>query len=109
MSQNISSIEEVEKMYPKTNERQTAHSRLHLQFALLAAILLFSTGIAYAAWGPSVTIDAGGNVGNFTSLEVVNGNPAIAYRDIDNANVKYVRATNNTGTSWGAPVNADAS
>ncbi len=58
-----------------------------------------------AAWGAPVVVEASaGIVGQFTSLAVVNGNPAISYYDATNLDVRYVRATNSTGTTWGAPV-----
>ncbi len=55
----------------------------------------------------SVLVDGDGDSdGQYTSLVVVNGNPAICYYDIfnENGNLKYVRATNATGSSWGTPV-----
>jgi hypothetical protein len=49
-------------------------------------------------------------VGWGTSMAIVSSNPAIAYAS-DNANsrtLKYVRATNASGSSWGTPVTVDA-
>jgi hypothetical protein len=61
-----------------------------------------------AAWGTPVFVTAAGvNVGRFTSLVVVNGNPAISYYDVANGDLKYVRATDANGTTWGAPVTTD--
>lgn len=55
-------------------------------------------------WGTSpLTIDSSGSVGWYTSLVVVNGNPAISYYHFTNSDLKYVRATNASGTAWGAP------
>jgi hypothetical protein len=56
----------------------------------------------------SVTPDSTGTVGNFNSLAVVNGNPAISYWDVTNKDLKYVRASDANGGSWGAPVAADS-
>jgi hypothetical protein len=58
------------------------------------------------AWGLPVRVDTTGDVGEFTSLAVVNGNPAISYEDFANSDVKYVRATNANGTAWGMRVRA---
>jgi PKD repeat protein len=61
------------------------------------------------AWSPIVNADNSGGVesGN-TTLLIVNGQPAIAYRA--NGDVDYVRATDINGGVWGAPVgvNTDA-
>ncbi len=42
------------------------------------------------------------------SLAVVNGNPAISYYAAFNSNLKYVRALDASGTSWGAPQALDS-
>ncbi|WZP00378.1 cadherin domain-containing protein [Isosphaeraceae bacterium EP7] len=58
-------------------------------------------------WGSPVTVDAGNAstkpIAMHASLEVVNGNPAIGYYD-NGVGVKYVRASNATGSTWGTPV-----
>ncbi len=54
------------------------------------------------------TPDAAGNVGKYTSLAVVNGNPAISYWNEANSDLKYVRASDSSGSSWGSPVTVDA-
>jgi hypothetical protein len=38
------------------------------------------------------------------SLLVVSGNPAVAYYDETNGDLKFARASNSTGTTWSAPV-----
>jgi hypothetical protein len=53
---------------------------------------------------PGAAIDAANSVGQFTSHVVVNGNPAVAYYDATNGDLKYIRANNANGTVWGAPV-----
>lgn len=63
------------------------------------------------AWGTPVVVDdpAGAiNVGQFNSLVVINGNPAIAYYDVTNGDLKYVRSTDANGAAWGAPAILDA-
>jgi hypothetical protein len=46
-------------------------------------------------------------VGQFTSLAVVNGYPAISYVDYTNQYLMYVRATDASGSAWGTPVLID--
>ena len=51
----------------------------------------------------NTTVDNSGSVGQDTSLQVVNGNPAISYYDATNTALKYVRAldvSGNTENSW---------
>ncbi|MDQ3023310.1 MAG: PKD domain-containing protein [bacterium] len=60
------------------------------------------------AWGVPQTLDSVGNVGYYTSLAVVNGNPAISYLDDTNSDLKYIRATNADGSAWGAPQTLDS-
>lgn len=62
-----------------------------------------------STWSFPLTLENAGNVGQHTSLAVVDGNPAIAYYDSTNTALKYIRATNNSGTSWGAPITLDSS
>jgi uncharacterized repeat protein (TIGR02543 family) len=61
------------------------------------------------AWAAPVIVDNGGvnNVGQFSSLQVVDGNPAISYYDNTNGDLKYVRAIDADGTVWAAPVSVD--
>jgi len=55
-------------------------------------------------WNIPVFLDSAGIVGQYTSLAVVNGNPAISYHDeASNYDLKYVRANDANGTSWGTP------
>lgn len=74
-----------------------------------------ATGLGYqinfvdtSGWAPSA-IDATGTVGQYASHAIINGNPAVAYFDGTNTNLKYIRANENKGTSWAAPVTAVAS
>ena len=49
------------------------------------------------SWGMPSIVDNAGNVGQYTSLELVNGNPAISYYDFTNGDLKYVRAHDSGG------------
>ena len=44
-------------------------------------------------------IGTGGNVGKYSSLQIVNGNPAMCYLDGTRSDLVYVRATDATGTT----------
>jgi len=56
-----------------------------------------------SAWGNPVSahLSAGGLVGQYSSLAVVNGNPAISYYESPGHNLRYVRATDADGSGWG--------
>jgi hypothetical protein len=66
-----------------------------------------STGTSWG--GAPVTVDSSGNVGEYASLVIVSGNPAIAYYDRTNTNLKYARANDASGATWGAPITVDNS
>jgi hypothetical protein len=61
----------------------------------------------------TITLDSGGlsgDVGEFCSLAIVNGNPAISYYDRTSGDLLYIRSTTPTGTApedWSAPVRID--
>jgi len=63
-------------------------------------------------WGAPVTVDSAGKVGMYASLAaslaVINGNPAISYYDAAVGNLKYMRANDASGTTWGKPVTLDS-
>jgi hypothetical protein len=57
------------------------------------------------SWGTPVTVDNSvNNVGWSKSLGIVRGKPAIGYTDFTSKDVKYVRANDANGTSWGTPL-----
>jgi len=51
-----------------------------------------------------VTVDSEGSVGPFCSLAVIGGQPAISYCDSGNGDLKYVRAGDANGDTWGVPL-----
>jgi len=75
---------------------------------LLPALLPLALG---AQTITTITLDGGTqtDVGRSTSHAIVDGKPAISYHDVSNGDLKYVRASDATGTTWGAPVIVDSS
>lgn len=65
-----------------------------------------ATGTAWTS--KSKILDSTGVVGQDTSLVVVNGIPSISYRDVTNGDLKYVRATSASGSTWNAPSTLDS-
>ncbi|MCD6282276.1 S8 family serine peptidase [bacterium] len=62
-----------------------------------------------SSWGIRITVDGlDSGVGYDVSLAVVNGNPAISYYDWTNYDLKYVRANDAVGYTWGTPVTVDS-
>jgi PKD repeat protein len=59
-------------------------------------------------WSPH-TAATGVNVGQHTSLAIVDGKPAISYHDVLHFELNYVRATDAAGENWGEPVVVDDS
>ena len=53
-------------------------------------------------------LDAASDVGLYTSMKIVNGNPAVSYFDTSNDDLKFVRAADAIGGSWGSPLTLDS-
>ena len=74
------------------------------------------TGFSATATFESVLVDNGDynppsakhQVGVFSSLAMIDGRPAIAYRDNTSLDLKYIIATDPLATAWSAPVTVDA-
>ena len=69
--------------------------------------------ILFASLTPSaeaLTVDTGGtaDVGVYISAAIVAGRPAIAYQDATNSDLRYVRASDASGSAWPAPVLVDS-
>ncbi len=75
-----------------------AYQGVGLQFARAADV----NGISWS----SVVVD-NGNLGGYLWLAIINGNPAISYYEETSSALKYVRATNASGTAWGTPNTVD--
>jgi hypothetical protein len=64
-----------------------------------------------ASWGAIQTLDSSSpnGTGSNASLAIINGNPAIAYRNAEGVGTqKFIRATDVNGSAWAAPVIVDA-
>ena len=62
-----------------------------------------------ASWNDPVHVDGTPeDRGTFSWMALVKGSPAISYNDLSDDVVRYIRATNPTGTSWGDSVIIDA-
>jgi len=60
------------------------------------------------AWQAPVAVDASGDSsGQYSSLAVVGGRPAIAYYDLSAGSLMYVQANDNDGAAWGVPITVD--
>jgi hypothetical protein len=66
-----------------------------------------STG---STWGTAIAIDTTGDMGNWPSMQIVNGYPAISYGE-ENPNrmyLRYIRAKDVNGNAWGTPLTIDS-
>jgi len=64
-----------------------------------------------SSWpGSAIVVDGGGMsfVGEYCSLAVIDGQPAMSYLDIAQDNLRYARATDSNGVTWGSPVVVNA-
>lgn len=62
-----------------------------------------------ASWSPPVIADSSSRVGEYSSLCIVNGRPAVGYHDGLNGNLKFVRANEENGSTWATPITVDNS
>jgi len=81
--------------------------RISALITVLALVLILSTSV-FAGWTTFIVDDGGeDDVGQSTSQEIVNLQPAVSYIDETNDNLKYVRANNAANKDWGSPVTVD--
>ncbi|MBI9052125.1 MAG: hypothetical protein JEZ00_22105, partial [Anaerolineaceae bacterium] len=74
-----------------------------LCITLLLLVAIPSQVFALTFFGTPQTLDNAGWVGLYTSLAVVDGNPAISYLDYAKTDLKFIRAKDASGTYWGTP------
>jgi hypothetical protein len=84
-----------------------------LRFIFSFVIFAFNFfGAQAQTWSTPVLVETpagtGGVTGQYSSMLIVNGNPAIAYYDATHKNLMYVRALDASGTTWAAPISIDA-
>lgn len=72
-----------------------------------SVVITVNSGFPGGSWTGASTVAATNNTGHFNSLAIVNGNPAIAYRDETTADLYYIRANDALGSSWSSPVLVD--
>ncbi|MCB1188243.1 hypothetical protein KDL29_13850 [bacterium] len=61
-----------------------------------------------SAWESPLTLDGSGTQsGEFPWLTEVNGRPSIAYYDVNGPALRFIRASDAMGDSWGSPVDVD--
>lgn len=85
-------------------------SKLPVLIAMIAVLGLVFTTSVFANWNSFVVDDGGDDqVGHHTSMEIINGQPAISYVDYTNNNLIYVRANDAANKDWGTPVTIDTS
>ena len=58
-------------------------------------------------WGAPLAVDSASNVGEYTSLAIVDGKPAISYYRNTGGNLRYVQAKDASGSTWDAPLEVD--
>ncbi len=76
---------------------------------LISFVLLPFISIAHAqTWSSALEIadhrGSGGSIGLWNGMTIVNGNPAIATLDDTHKMIRFVRAADAAGTTWGVPV-----
>jgi hypothetical protein len=73
-------------------------------------LYVVANDVAGDTWGTPIVVDDNGSVGTFCTMAMVDGNPAIAYCRSGNGNndLKYVRATDPYGATWGTGIVLEA-
>jgi hypothetical protein len=63
-----------------------------------------ATNATGTVWNTPISFDMGAVNGEYTTQAIVGGFPAVAYYDADNNTLRYVRANDALGTTWGPSV-----
>jgi hypothetical protein len=79
-----------------------------LLVAVLVSMVAATPAYATVYWDVPITVDSSGVVGMYASLALANGNPAIAYYNATNGDLKFVRASDSAGDTWGTPIVIDS-
>ena len=86
-------------------------AKVLLSLIICGIILSNSIELNAQIWGTPVFLETlagtGGQTGQYTSLQVVNGNPAIVYLDGSHNNLMFLRANDASGSTWGTPIVID--
>ena len=71
-----------------------------------------NTGEQQIDWGTPVLVEDVGFTGQYPDMEIVNGNPAIAYYDQNSPGLKFIRSNSDKGEDpldWSVSINVDIS
>lgn len=94
--------------------RNKSATTMHAIAPALCCLLFLTMNdtISAQTWGTPINVETvtgtGGNTGQYTSLSIINGNPAIAFYDHSKQKLKFMRATDPSGTAWSAQMTLDA-
>jgi argininosuccinate lyase len=91
---------------PKNVRSQISRWKLALKGVAVAAAFCGLAGMTNAQTNATPNAQP---VGHQLSFAMVGGNPAIAFNDITQGGLKFVRAAGVNGENWGAPLTVDAS
>ncbi len=94
---------------PKASFYEELSGSMGLASQLSLAVFFSSDGDLVSYLTLDGNVNNGQFTGAFTSLAVVGAVPGVSYYDVTNQNLRFVLATDASGASWNAAVNADAS
>ncbi len=94
----------------KAQRCQKRFPLIRMKNSLLRAACTILLALLHPQPAGALTVDTGGaaDVGTYASMAIVAGRPAIAYQDETNSDVRFVRASDASGTAWQAPVTVDS-
>jgi hypothetical protein len=71
-------------------------------------VIRASTTTGAGAWNQPYVLDGTPSLGAYTTQCIVDGFPALAYYDEANGDLRYIRALDSTGTTWGTSITIDS-